>query len=514
MASSPKLLMLCADSADARLISGWAEAGLLPTWHSLIHEGLVLRVENPVGLYPGAVWPCFYTGVSPTRHGRYSLVQLQTGTYRTKPFDADDVKREPFWEPLGRAGRRIAVVDVPKSPFTANPNIVQLADWGTHDPERQGPRSWPESLGPELVARFGIDPVGQCDDYGRSGEMEQLRDRLLERVAKKQAILAHFLEQGDWDLLLGVFSESHCAGHHFWHLHDATHPMHDAALAAKLGDPLLDVYRAIDAALGRLVGMVGDQLPILVYASHGIGPHYDGTSLLDEVLRRLENVAPSPWTRLRDASAGLRRTLPWRRLLPSAMRRSGRALAGGFEGSALARDRRERTFFPLVTSTKCAGIRINLRGREPDGKVAPGAEYEALCDALSRDLAELVNADTGRPAVCAVHRVDRLFSRDRRDDFPDLLVEWNAESDIAALASPKIGEVRGRSDDPRTGDHQPNGMLIARAPDLPHGRTPASISVVDIAPTVAAALGVDLEDVDGQPIAQLGNLLAVPATGC
>ena len=58
-------------------------------------------------------------------------------------------------------------------------------------------------------------------------------------------------------MFLAVFSPSHCAGHHFWAVHDADHPRHDPATAGVLGDPIVDVYEAQDAALGRLLDVVG-----------------------------------------------------------------------------------------------------------------------------------------------------------------------------------------------------------------------------------------------------------------
>ncbi len=94
-----------------------------------------------------------------------------------------------------------------------------------------------------------------------------------------------------------------------------------------------------------------------------------------------------------------------------------------------------------------------------------------------------------------------------RDDFPDILVEWNTDTDITSLASPKIGDVRGANPEPRTGDHRANGLLIACGPGLVPGEASTAIPVVDIAPTIAAALGVDLDDVDGRPIPEIANLL-------
>ena len=513
MTDPAKILVLCADAADSQLISQWSQAGHLPTLRRLLCDGFVRRVENPTGLYTGAVWPSFYTGVSPARHGRYFFRQLQPGTYKVDSFTAKEVKRAPFWDALGRAGRRVVIIDVPKAPPTTTPNVTQVADWGTHDPEPYGMRCWPESLGDNVLKRFGTEPVGPCDKYCETQDFELLRDRLVQRVAKKEVMLASFLAQGGWDIFIGGFTESHCSGHQLWHLHDPQHPKHDPHLAASLGNPLLDVYKAIDAALGRLIEMAGRNVPVVVYASHGMGAHYDGTYLLDEVLRRLEVAAPRirEWERLRKASVWLRYTVPWGWILPSRLRKLGRGLAENVEESTFVADRRERIFFQVPTNDNCAGIRINLRGREPEGKVAPGAELEALCEALTADLMDLVNLGTGQPAVRAVHRTDDLFAGEYRDDLPDILVQWHRDAPFSGLGSPKVGKIYGSYSGPRTGDHRPDGLLIVHAPGGRGDHSSHAVSVMDIAPTLAAALGVALEDVDGRVIPELAGLLVAEA---
>src|SRR5262249_50758924 len=85
-----------------------------------------------------------------------------------------------------------------------------------------------------------------------------------------------------------------CVGHHCWHLYDPKHPRHDADAARTVGDPMRDVYRAIDASLGRLLALVSPETTIFVLASHGMGPHYDGTFLLGKMLRSLYELPAPP----------------------------------------------------------------------------------------------------------------------------------------------------------------------------------------------------------------------------
>jgi predicted AlkP superfamily phosphohydrolase/phosphomutase len=499
---SARALFVGVDAGDAGLIAGWARAGVLPHLRDLLGRGTSVTTENPVGLFVGAVWPSFYTATSPARHARYCYNQIEPGSYALPRFRPTDVKREPFWNALGRAGRRVAIVDVPKTFPSQDLNGVQLVDWGTHDPDH-GYASWPPGLAAEVAGRFG-QPEHRCDGSGRGvAELAALRDRLLERAERRAELAAHLLGSEPWDLFGVVFSESHCVGHQFWHVHDPDHPCHDRALAAALGDPLRDVYAAIDRMLGRILCEVGSETRVYVLASHGMGPHYDATFLLKEILRRLREGGHSA---LRRRTGEL---LSWgwahtptairQRLSPLRERtrdRLGRAFPSAeVEGSL--------PYFDVPNNDVYGAIRINLAGREPAGTVRPGAELDALCGDLDRELRQLVNLETGRPLVRRVLRTAEHYAGEHLDALPDLLVEWDRGAPVRRIHSPRIGTIEGEFPGWRTGDHKPNGLLMAAGPGIPPQRLERPVSVTDVAPTLAAGLGVALEGVDGKPIPDL-----------
>jgi len=499
---SARVLFVGIDAGDADLIHEWAQAGLLPNLRSLMERGVSATSENPVGLFVGSVWPSFYTGTSPAHHARYCYNQIELGSYRMPQFKPTDVKRQPFWNALSDAGHRVAIVDIPKTFPSKDLNGIHLVDWGTHDPDH-GFTSWPPPLAAEIEDQFG-QRAEKCDGKGRGrAEFEQLRDRLLARTARRADLLTHLLDREDWDLFAAVFSESHCVGHQFWHIHDPTHPRHDPALADALGDPLRDVYAAIDSALGRILEHAGDDTAVFVLASHGMGPHYDATFLLPEILRRIREAPLSPLRRrVGDLLAwGWDRTpVPVRTLLsPLRMRtreRLGQALPTvEVEGS--------QRFFDVPNNDVYGGIRVNLVGREPAGRVRPGAELDALFAELEHDLCELVNLETGQPLVKRVLRTSEHYSGEHLDALPDLLVEWERAVPVRRIHSPLIGTVEGHFEGERTGDHKSNGLLIAAGPKIRPGRLERHVSVVDIAPTIAAQFRVDLHGVDGAPIPEL-----------
>ena len=268
----PRILFLGLDALDRDLVLQWAGAGILPTFRSLLECGTFGPTENPPGLFVGAVWPSFFTATSPARHGRYCYEQIVQGTHYVRRFSPSDLKRLPFWTCLSEAGRRVAVVDVPKSPLTRHLNGVQVVDWGTHDPEDTF-QTWPVALAAELTARFGSDPVGDCNRISRrAAGIEGFCANLEARIRTKTAICRELLEREDWDLFLAVFAESHCVGHQCWALHDSTALSHDPALARAVGDPIERVYVALDAAVGELLRTAGPDTTVVVLASHGMGP--------------------------------------------------------------------------------------------------------------------------------------------------------------------------------------------------------------------------------------------------
>src|SRR6185295_10355499 len=239
-----RVLLIALDAADADLIKGWAASGYLPTFKRLGETALRGTVENPFGLFVGALWPSFATGVSPTRHGRYCFTQLVPGTYRTRSTNCEEVHGTTFWASLSRAGRRVAIIDVPKaSAKSGGPDSALILDWGSHEAEVDGGfRTSPPSLARSVLARYGPDPVGSCDlIHGQPEEYERLRDRLRARVALKTRMIRDVVQEGDWDLVVACFGDTHCAGHQLWSLHAAA----EEGVRDHRGGPARDAMRDV-----------------------------------------------------------------------------------------------------------------------------------------------------------------------------------------------------------------------------------------------------------------------------
>jgi predicted AlkP superfamily phosphohydrolase/phosphomutase len=498
-----RLLILAADALDKDLVLRWSDDGTLPTFRRLLSESAWGITQSPPGLFVGAVWPSFWTSASPARHARYCYEQLAPGSYEKVRIHPTDTKVPAFWDALSNAGKRVAVIDVPKSYVSPGLNGIQVVDWGTHDPDFEGPVTWPESLASELVERYGKDAVGNCNRFGKSGEYAELRELLIDRVRRKTRMIEDVIARESWDCVVAVFAESHCVGHQCWHVHDPSHVRHDAAVASRVGDPMRDVYAEIDRAIGALMGKVGSDTDVIVLGSHGMRSHYDATFLLNDMLHRIEHPRPGAANAVpvRAATGSLAKRA-WRRM-PSGVRRALSPLKGSAKSLLDEKGDSSRRYFVVPNNDAYGAIRVNLVGREPHGRVHAGEEFDTVCKQLESDLLAFVNVANGQPLVRRVLRTQDLYRGPCMEHLPDLMVEWNRDAPVSRVFSEKTGEIVGEYKKNRTGDHSAEGIFFAAGRGVVAGPVKREVSVMDFGPTAAARLGVAMDDVDGRSFADL-----------
>jgi predicted AlkP superfamily phosphohydrolase/phosphomutase len=522
-----KLLILGIDAASPALLRRWAAEGKLPAFRECMDRGTVGSVRGIQGFYIGSTWPSFYTGWNPGRHGFYRIEQLASGSYEFfRPLDTPTgMGGTPFWRLASEAGRRVAVLDVPLTRLEPNLNGVQTVEWGGHD-SVFGFQASPAALADEVLSIVGPYPVpSNCDgERSSAADFERFVSSLERAVEGKARLTRALLAREPWDLFVQVFTEAHCAGHQCWHLHDPSHPAHDAALLRALGDPLERVYRAIDRAVASLLEEAGDGR-VLIVSAHGMS-HFRGANfLLHEILYRLGVTSrpaigppPRPGSDLATAARAAWEALPTaakEALRPLRSKLAKRGSSTTPQETRIQAEAGESRCFPIPNGFPVSGIRLNLVGREPQGMLRPGAEADAFCEQLTRDLLAIVDQRTGGPLIAAVDRTQALYQGDRLDALPDLLVEWSAvptgslahaggRGATVRATSEKIGTVEGRNGYGRTGEHLPTGMFIWIGPGASAAERSDPVSVMDFHPTICRALGLPAPDVDGNVIPGLG----------
>jgi predicted AlkP superfamily phosphohydrolase/phosphomutase len=148
--------------------------------------------------------------------------------------------------------------------------------------------------------------------------------------------------------------------------------------------------------------------------------------------------------------------------------------------------RRRRRAYAMPLNEESGAIRINLRGREPIGLVAPGDEYETLVSGLREAFLALRDSESGLPLVSEV-----LLARDLVPEaaysptIPDIFIKWNRTKRMASVQSERLGLIETDFFPARTGDHHVDGLVLSNREILKR-----NISVLDFAPTIAALHGI------------------------
>ena len=94
----------------------------------------------------------------------------------------------------------------------------------------------------------------------------------------------------EWDFFIAAFGETHRGGHILW-------PDGRDSESEVLANALLDVYRALDKALGELLFAVHlKSTTVIIFALHGMGRNLSQEhfvpQLMDRVNRRFSEMEP------------------------------------------------------------------------------------------------------------------------------------------------------------------------------------------------------------------------------
>jgi len=489
------LAVFIIDCGEHTILEQMAGEGRLPALGRLIGEGASVPLTSEAHILDGSVFQTLLTGVNPGQHGIYKYRQLVPGTYRYEMSRAENSPVPQIWSSLSRLGLTSAVMDVPKAFPVEGFRGTLLASWGAYSPAGD-PASIPGDLLPRVLDRFGQHPRRSHLPLPIPPERYlKVLEELEDAVRTRSAIFREVMAMGPHDFLITAFSETHVAGHQFWHLRDPGHPMFDAGAADLCGDAMERIYQACDAEVARMVGALPPDSQIVLMTQQGLQNNYSGSHLIPAWLARRAGRPGSVADGWRAGTAsllgsGLRHRLA--QALPSSW--ADRWVSGKY--------RPDGEVFMLPGSEFMTFLRVNLRGREPKGTVPPDA-YRSVLEGLRGELLDLVNPGTGRPAAAEVIHPPDDFPGECQADLPDLVIRWKNDAPVRGLECPVHGRIeRGLSFIQNTHScHTGEGLAVVAGPGISRGNVGETHSLQDLTATLYGLLGAaPPEHLEGSPI--------------
>ena len=507
--SAKRVLVIGLDGGTLDVIRPWAEAGYLPHFRALLEEGSHGRLKSTIPALSPPAWTSFMTGVNPGKHGVFDFLKRRPGSYDLQPVRNHLPSLGTVFAWASQHGRRVGVLNVPMTYPPEPVNGFMVAGLGAPD---DADYAYPPGLADELRTkgyRINTEVV-----YAPGREDAFVREAFATTERRAQIAL-ELLRREPWDFFTVVFRNLDGVFAHFWAFMDATHPQHDPALAERYGDVILRYHRLLDRYLGDFLEAAGEDTVVLVMSDHGSGPLYKEVYLNVwlqqegfQVLKQRADLIAGTRSLLRRAGLtreNLTRLLGWHNVNRIKEWLPGRLHALIPHATPEIVDVVDWSRTRAYSFGYIGQIYINLQGREPQGIVAPGAEYEAVVDEIVARLWELEDPETGERVVDAVFRKEELYHGPHADEGPDINVIVKDMSYISHLGLEFTGDaVFGPAVNYETGTHRLYGMLIAWGPGVRRAHTVEGAEIIDLAPTILHLLDVPVpEDMDGRVLTEL-----------
>jgi predicted AlkP superfamily phosphohydrolase/phosphomutase len=308
----------------------------------------------------------------------------------------------------------------------------------------------------EEVERVSGGYVLDVEDF-RTPDKEALLGRVYAKTEKHFRVAKHLIQTKPWDFFMLVEMGVDRIHHGFWSYMDRTHPKYEA------GNPfehaIRDYYRFVDREVGELIGLAPSNTVVMVVSDHGAKKMDGGICfnewLIQEGYLSLTSYPEQP-TPIDKVAIDWSKTIAWG--------------DGGYYG---------RLF-------------LNVRGREPQGTVAP-ADYERVRQELIDKIAAITDPQGHRLGSRAC-RPQELY-RAVNGVPPDLIVYFG-DLHWRSVGSVGLGSIYTFDNDtgPDEANHDWHGIFIMNEAGCEIGRVKPGykegLRLYDVGSTVLDLFGL------------------------
>jgi len=396
------------------------------------------------------------TSKDPGQLGFYGLRNRVDYSYdKMSTANSTFVKEQTVWDVLSERGKKVILIGVPQTypPKPVNGEMVTCFLTPSTDKQFTYPASLKDEV-QRITGGYILDAVGFRAD-------EEEKDRVLATIydmtEKRFRLARHMVEtRPDWDFFMMVEMGPDRIHHMFWKYTDPEHPKYVAG--NKYESCIYDYYKFVDSQIGELLGKIDDQTSVLIVSDHGARAMIGGVCLNEWLINEgylVLKSRPSAAVPIEKCDVDWSRTKAWG--------------SGGYY----------------------ARLMLNVKGREPQGVIEPGPEYEGIRAELIEKLKALPD-HKGKPMDTQAVRPEDVY-KEVRGVPPDLFVYFGnlAWRSVGSIWPAQPGSVYTFENDtgPDDANHDYHGIFIMR--DHPGGQSleAAGLNLKDVAPTVLSLLG-------------------------
>lgn len=335
MINKKGIFVLALDGVPFSFLKDLISSGKIPNIEKLVKDNVFRSMNSVVPTVSSSAWASFLTGKYPNQHGILSFTERDPYTMDWYTPNADNLKTDTILENLSKAGKKVFSMNVPVT-FPPKPlNGISICGFLGTDIEHG---TYPAEEGTFLKENgYRIDSDSELAKKDLSAFFKDLYVVLEKRIE----MMWHYFEKGNWDFFMAHIMETDRLHHFSWEYMEKKDPI------------FLNIYEKFYSRLDDLVGEIltraGKETKILFLSDHGF------TTLKEEVyLNR--------WLWENDY---LKFTKP----IPESLK-------------DIHPKSKAYALYP-------GRIFINLKGREKNGSVNPGYEFESLKGQIKNELFQI-----------------------------------------------------------------------------------------------------------------------------
>jgi predicted AlkP superfamily phosphohydrolase/phosphomutase len=274
----------------------------------------------------------------------------------------------------------------------------------------------------------------------------------------RERMLFDALEKTQQGLCTCVFDTTDRVQHMFWRYLDEDHPAARDVPHDQHPPVIQELYARMDELIGRVMKQIDDKTLLMIVSDHGF-----------KSFARCVNL--NAWLHQNGYLA----------------LKSGKTESGDwFEDVDWSRTR--------AYTMGLNGLYLNLKGREREGIIEPGADADALKNELRNKLDGLVDPASGRVGITGVFDCDAIYAGPYVDNAPDLIVGYG--EGFRASWDSVMGKVTHQIFEDNlkawSGDHCIDPRLVPGVLFCNRKIAEEKPAIVDVAPTILKLFGLAL----------------------
>ena len=499
-----RVVIIGLNGATFNIIQPLINQNDLPFFQRLMNEGAYSNIESNLPLNSASNWTSFFSGKNPGKHNIFDFLTYDNSSFHPKLITNASLKSKLLWNIANKHHIQTILLNAPVISEPEPLNGIMVSGMLSATDQRY---AYPDSIATELDEQNYIIDSG----FARNLNPEEYFDQITKTLLKQEKTFQRLIKKHPWQLAILTLTSLGKAQHHFWHEPDKIEAL----------------YIQLDSFLNKIFESLEQNTYFIVVSQHGfksVSKKFFVNEWLWELDFLTKNITIHQ-NRLTDVYDLIFKDVPNdQHFITKFLSKTGlnkdniRSLIPVFVAESLKKliPWSVKKYFPAeyleivwnktkayFVANNVQGINVNLKGREPQGIIEPGEEYEQIRDQIITELYRLKDPYTFENVIEEIYRKEDLFQGEYLDSAPDIIfVPKNRDYYLdSGKRTCRLFIGPAKDDYPVYSYHDPRSIFFITGPGIKAGQKIPVMDIYDITPTILNLLGIQTnEDFDGRVI--------------